>query len=629
MDTITAFRIQELEEKIQEARQAYEAGAPIVSDEVYDAWYDELRELKASSPAVTSVGAPVPDKTPWKKARHGVTMGSLNKVNTPDELRAWASKHPNQVLFNSEKLDGASLHLRYEDGKLVQGITRGDGVEGEDITRNALKMRGVPQSLPESFTGSVRAEIMLYKEEFAKIESEGYVSPRNAAAGIARRYDGKGCELLDVMSYQVMDGKSFTTEVEQFEWLMKMGFMVPGFGFCSCEGTIDTYRVYESGYRDDLPYEIDGLVVRFNDVAYQLSLGEENQNPVGAIAFKFSSISREATIERFDWQVGGTGRITPVAVFTPVKLYGATVTNASVYNVGYIRQLGLGVGAKVLVTRANDVIPRILTVVEKPASVESYPTKCPACDAPTEEQGEYIVCPNAATCPAQAVGRVKRYIKALDILEWGDVLIESLVEQGIVKNVPDLYTLTVEDLTRVERISKNVANKLLKNLWAKNPIPLEKLLGALSIPGCADSTVQIVMDAGYDTLPKMKTARVADLSKVPGLGPVKSQALADWLKNESHQVETMIAHGVKVKDRIKGNLTGKSFCFTGSMKTKRGDLEAMVQANGGVVKTSVSKGLTYLVMADANSTSSKAQAARKNGTTCLSENDFLAMVQQG
>lgn len=617
-------RIEELEEKLAGARNAYYNSRPIVPDEVYDAWVDELRGLRADSPELAVVGAtPVSE---WVKVSHGIPMGSLDKVNLPSELVEWAQKvGPKETLLVTEKLDGISIHLRYEQGALVQGITRGDGVTGEDITQNVRKMKGVLAEVP-GFSGSIRGEVVLLKSDHREHFPE-YANPRNAASGLSKRYDGAGSEHLTVIAYQVADGHSFESEKGQFEWLRNQGFQVPWFEVVALTAVEGVWVKYQEHTRDKLDYEIDGLVVRINALDKQFALGEKDGRPKGAVAFKFSPITREATITRIDWQVGGTGRITPVAVFTPVNVLGATITNASVYNIKYITDLGIGVGAKVLIARANDVIPRVMSVLVKGSSVATVPSKCPVCTSDTVMEGEYLICPNTADCSAQAAGRIKRYIAAQDILEWGDVLIEKLVESGKVKTVPDLYILKQNEIAEIDRMSPHMAEKLLGLLWAKNPIPLENLLGALSIPGCASSTIRMVMDAGYDTLDKMRAAGGSDFQRVPGLGPVKSQALTKWFEHHVDQVDRMLERGVKIKEIVKGSLTGKSFCFTGSMTRKRGDLEALVTGAGGVVKSSVGKGLTFLVIADPNSTSSKAQAARKNGTACISEEDFLGMVE--
>lgn len=362
-DEAAAVQPPSLEGRIQAARDAYYNGTPTVSDEQYDAWVDELRKLSPTSPAVTAIGAPVPDTSEWKKARHGFVMGSLDKVNTPDELAEWARTYntlpPTRgipALFVTEKLDGISIHLRYEDGKLVQAITRGDGTTGEDITRNVLLMQNVQTSIA-GFTGSIRGEVVLLKSDH-RAHFADYANPRNAASGVSKRYDGKGCEHLTVIPYQVVEGRDFTTEAEQLEWLGAQGFQLPDWSVT--HNPAEVWLRYQQGHRDALDYDIDGLVVRVNDIARQQSFGDKDGRPRAAVAFKFAPAARETTLRRIEWQVGGTGRLTPVAVFDPVNLLGAVVTNASVYNVKYIRDLGLTIGARIVVARGGDVIPKVV-----------------------------------------------------------------------------------------------------------------------------------------------------------------------------------------------------------------------------------------------------------------------------
>jgi len=373
---------------------------------------------------------------------------------------------------------------------------------------------------------------------------------------------------------------------------------------------------------------IDGLVVSIDDLMTQALLGEKDSCPVGSVAFKFAPITRETILRKIEWQVGGTGRITPVAVFEPVGLLGATVTNASLYNIQYIRDLELDVGAKIIVARANDVIPRVVSVRIGTGTVASPPDKCPVCGSDLQMEGKYLVCPNSASCPAQAVGRVQRYVKGLDIKDLGETLIERLVEDELVRTPADLYRLTVEDLAGVERMGVKSAQTVHKNLWSKNPVALDVLLGSLSIPGIASATIQMVMSAGYDTWEAIQRASEGDFGKVSGLGPVKAKSLSEWLYGPGKAlVADLLESGVKIKEKVVGRLTGQSFCFTGTMKRyKRDELEAMVEGAGGVVKDRVVKGLNYLVMSDPTSGTTKAQAAKKHGTKCISEDDFLRMV---
>jgi len=648
MTEVTEARIKELETLIKQARHTYYNPAPAynadgtqckpLTDEVYDAYVDELRELKADSPAVTAIGAPPVSE--WKKVSHGIPMGSLDKVNTPEEFTDWVIKTAAKgdakaamgiMLLVTEKLDGMSIHVEYQDGCYVRAATRGDGSIGEDISPNVARMKGIPARLPEPFTGSIRGEVILLKDDFAK-HFPDKTSVRNSAAGTAKRYDGVGCEHLTVKFYKVPEGKDFTTEAEGYEWLESMGLQTPNWYATAmipgAKTPQDIWVDYQQTKRAELNYDIDGLVIVVDNIVQQLALGEQDGNPKGAVAFKFAPITRESRLRAIEWQVGGSGRITPVAVFDPVNLVGATVTNASLYNQKYIEDLGLDIGAKIIVARANDVIPRVVSVSGSTGTVAKAPVKCPACEAPTMRDGEYVLCSDTAGCPAQLVGRIKRWIKGLDIKEWGDTIIERLVEAGLVKDVPSLYRLTRDDIAGIERMAAKSAQNLLDTLHEKNPMPLETILGSLSIPLIGSSMIERAMAKGYTTLDKLQAASLPDIMAVPDFGSVKAECLYGWLQGRGQSIMHDLAEvGLKVKERVTGGLTGKSFCFTGAMTHKRGDLEQMVKDNGGTVKSSVGKGLSFLVIADPNSTTSKAQAARKNGTRCISEDEFLSMLE--
>lgn len=613
-------RMKELETLITKAKDEYYNKEPSVSDAVYDAWVDELSDLDAVNSVVLSVGAPVVSE--WAKVRHETPMGSLNKVNTPEEMSDWIATYAGDSdCFYTEKLDGISVQVKYVDGKLAMASTRGDGHVGEDITINVAKMKGVPSTLPRKLTVTVRGEIILLKSDFAAYFPDK-ANTRNAASGTAKRYDGKGCEHLTVMFYKVM-GVDLATEEEQFKFLTGLNLLTPWWSLSSVKTPQEAWVEYQREKRDKLDYEIDGLVVRVNNLNRQFALGEKDLRPVGAVAFKFAPETRETTLRGITWQTGGTGRITPVAQFDPVLLVGAKVENASVYNVKYINDLGLDVGAKILVARANDVIPRVEAVTQGTGTVAAAPASCPTCSAPTAREGEYLVCTAPLTCPAQQIGRLNQWITNLEILEWGDVLLEKLVASGLVKSVADLYRLTVEQLADLDRMGQKSATKLVANLHAKKTLPLETFLGSLSIPSVARSTIKFVIDAGHDDLAKIRAVSLANLSKVNGLGPVKAKSLHSWLAQNGQVLDDLLTV-VTPQERVRGTLTGLSFCFTGEMVNKRGDLENMVKSKGGEVKSSVTKKLTYLVLADTSTT--KAAAAKKLNIKCLSEEEFLGLV---
>jgi DNA ligase (NAD+) len=644
MDDIS--RIDELETLLTKARNAYyNENKPIMPDDEYDRLRDELSGLQENNRAVRSIGAPVPDNSPWVKTRHHVLMGSLDKVTSMEQLTTWVrsvtpvdkdGSYQYGELFVTEKLDGISIHVVYENGRLKQAVTRGDGVIGEDIARNVALMKGVPDLLSvdgHRFTGSLRGEIIITRSDFEMFfRDDDYKNTRNAAGGVAKRLDGSGCEHLTVMFYQVVEGRDFETEAEQFEWLNSAGLLIPNWYVTAMVPGVrtphDIWCEYQQVKRDQLDYDIDGLVVRINNLARQISLGDKDGHPVGARAFKFAAIDRETVSTDVEEQTGSTGRITPVAVFKPVNLLGTTVTNASLYNWRYIAEIGFDIGATIKVARANDVIPRVISVVKGTGKTYPTPTKCRSCGATPVQEGEYWVCPNTAECPAQTSRRIRRYVQTLNVLEVGETLIDKLVAAELVRSFVDLYRLTVDSIAQIERMGPKSAQKVIDSLWSVNPVPMETLLGAMSIPGCAESTIRMVMDAGYDTFDKLRNATVAELQAVPGLGPVKASSLAGWLSAKAGLVDELDALGVKIRERQKGGLTGKSFCFTGSMPSgrKRDVLGKLVEDQGGTVKDNVSKGLTYLVVANPNSNSSKIQAARKNGTKCISEDEFNAMV---
>jgi len=625
-------RVLELEGLIKEARNDYYNSVSKVSDEVYDAWVDELSALKHDSPAVTAVGSPPVSE--WKKVAHTIPMGSLNKINSLEELTSWVmgtGEAKFAPLLVTEKLDGISIAVEYIKGSFSRALTRGDGSVGEDISVNVAKMEGVKGKLPKSFSGTLRGEIVLKKSNLIKYFPQ-YANPRNAASGISKRYDGQGCEYLTVMFYHVADGKEFVTEGDQFTWLHEGGFITPNWYVTAMTPGVrtphDLWLEYQQFKRDELDYDIDGLVVRINDLAAQLTLGETDNRPKGAVAFKFAPMTRESILQRIDWQIGGTGRITPVAIFNPVQVLGAEITNASLYNVAYIQSLGLDVGATILIARMQDVIPKVVSVRKSTGTVAKPPSVCPACGSQTQMEGEYLVCPNTFGCSAQTIGRVKRYVAGMDIKEWGEVLIEKLVSLGLVKDVSDLYCLTETQLASIDRMGKKSAEKAIKLLRDRHKVPLATLLGSLSIPLCGAVTIKMAMDAGFGTLEKLKKANIEQLIEVEGLGPVKAQALWSWLQNDSALVDRMMRLGVEIEGKIYGSLTGKSFCFTGASSRPRTELEEFVKQAGGEVKKSVGKKLTYLVMSDPNSNSTKAQAARKNGTTCISEAEFMKMLEK-
>lgn len=622
----------------------YNNSTSIISDEEYDGLKDQLRTLaKEFEPkpgsdtdekltirikdALTRVGAPPPLDGKWPKVKHEVPMGSLNKVNLPNELVEWNKKCGSaNTLLITEKLDGISVSLKYENGELVMGATRGDGEEGQDITRNVKKMKGVPHKLNDPFSGYIRGEIVLKRSDW-KAHMPDKANPRNGASGTATRLDGHQCEYLTVLAYTI-EGMDFKTEYDAFSHMVQMGFETPNYTVGTLKDANNEWQRYMDDVRDSLDYDIDGLVIRVNDRAQQFSLGEEGHRPKGAIAFKFESPKARTIITNIQCQVGDTGTITPVAEFNEVELLGVKVKRASLHNFSLVKKLGVNIGSEVLVERANDVIPYVTEVTKPSNGYFSIPKKCPACGESTIQKGEYVICPNKRECPPQVLGRLNKWIKEHGILEWGESILTKLIEAGKVEDVADLYTLTVDDITSLDRIGEKGAKKVLAELDKFRAVPLENFIGGLCIDGVATSTSRSIIEAGHDTLDKILGLSVNQLEDIPGFGAKRAQAFHEGLIDNADRIEAIIKAGVKIKERVKGTLSGKSFCFTGSMKTPRAKLQKMADDAGGTVKKSVGRGLNYLVIDDPASTTSKAQAARKLNTTLISEEEFLEMVKK-
>jgi DNA ligase (NAD+) len=619
----------------------YNNNESLVSDSEYDIAKDQLRKEGPSfipknkadeklkiqiNDALTRVGAPPPRDGKWPKVRLMVPMQSLNKVNTPEEFLAWHEKcGSNKEYVLSDKLDGLSLSLQYEKGELIQGSTRGNGEIGEDITRNAKKMKGIPNTISNGFTGFIRGEIVLKRSDW-KAHFPELANPRNGASGLAKRIDGVGAEHLSFLGYTI-ENQDFATEIEAFDYIKSLGFETPNYFTVSAEGVIDKWNEYMATIRDTLDYDIDGQVIRINDKTVQTALGDENHRPKGAIAFKFDAAKAITKVIDIVCQTGDTGVITPVAVVEPVYLMGAKIERASLHNFDNIKELGINIGATVEITRANDVIPFISKVITPCNGSFKAPETCSICGSKSIFKGVHLFCTNKETCPAMVIGRLNKWLSELNILEWGEAVLTKLIESGKVKDVGDLYLLKVSDIAELDRMGEKSAQNLITELDKFRTITLANFIGGLSIENVATSTVQTVMDAGYNDLDAFYGAAVNDLVKIKGIGDEKASSLVNGLKENRIRIQKILDAGVSIKQKTIGSLTGASFCFTGSLSMPRPKLMQMVEAAGGKCETSVKKNLTYLVMDDPNSGSSKAQAAKKLGIKILSEEEFMEMVK--
>lgn len=623
-------RVVELVQRIQEAADAYYNDQAIISDEEFDALKDELQDIDPDNPVLKQVGADS-KMTHWEKMTHKIPMGSQEKVNTIEQLEKWLSDRSNPEICFQEKIDGLSVSLNYEAGILKSSILRANGVLGENIYRNVARMENVPQKLNKAFWGAIRGEIIVSKDKWAKFFPE-MSNPRNAAAGVARRIEDGGQEHLtilayDVVAYDAISG-TFSTEYQKMQWLQEVGFTTPNAWVGSLKEIKDKYIKYEESERAQLPYEIDGFVIKINDLQIQKSWGyhggDPTGNPKGQVALKFSHEMRESTITDVSWEVGITGRITPVAWFNPVKLAGAEISKASLHNIANVKSLGIKLGSTVLISRRNDVIPFVEKVLKVGEGDVEIPTSCPQCEQELVQEGEYLQCNNAL---CRKTGNIQKWVNVVEIVGLGPKVIHQLVNRGLVSNPGDLYLLTIFSVESLERMGKRSAEKLINAIQDKKEIPAYKILAGLNIQNCGRRVFKQLL-SHYPTIDSITNLTIEEMASVPGIGPIKAKQLYDGLKNKADVLQGLFEAGIKVADSSQSSmkLSGLSFCFTGSMDTPRDKLISLVENNGGQHKSSVSKDLKYLVIADLNSTSSKAKKAKQLGIKLITEKEFLKML---
>ncbi|MFO0726827.1 MAG: NAD-dependent DNA ligase LigA [Myxococcota bacterium] len=613
----------------------------------YKGAFMALMEREPDDPVLAL--APLPEGLDWMKSRHEIPMGSLNKVNSDEELVQWAARCDEHAqanerppisarLFATEKLDGLSIEVVYAGGQVERAITRGDGEIGERITPNVVRMQGVLRKISDRRRLSVRGEIVLKKSDadaYRSFREEargslGEISLRNTAAGLARSNKPDmlpGVRFLSVYFYDVEGVEGLSSETSKIEFLERLGFTTPGKAAGDLQQILEFFKSYATKRRGELDYEIDGLVVRSDDLDSATLLGDLNNRPRAAVAFKFESEMQVTRLVDILWSTGDSGRITPIAQVEPVRLAGARVVQASLHNLANLERLGIGVGDEVLVSRRNDVIPYVEKVVVKGPNQAVAPTHCGACSAAVERDGEYLVCRNLA-CPARRIGRLRVWIRQLDLLNWGERTLERLYQEGLAREVKDLYLLSPESLMKLDGFGEITAKKLLEPLHLKKRIPLDTFIAALGVEGVAKETANLLVRAGYDSIDKIAAASLEALAEIPGLGEIKAKRVKGGLAERLDEVRALAEIGVvPVKPAEGGPLAGLSFCFSGSHSKPRKVLESSVEAGGGRVAASVTKGVDYLVLADANSTSSKAEKARKLGTKVIDEAAFDQLLQ--
>lgn len=631
---------------------------PKISDAEYDQLFRELQTLEKEHPTLADpnsvtkrVGGGV--LTQFEPRKHFSPMLSLNNVFEEEELDRWLATIPNAdtaVYCAEPKYDGLACSIYYENRVLKSAATRGDGEEGEDITENVKTIRNIPLVLPDWCPErlEVRGEVIMPIRSFMEwnLYAQGhseriFANPRNAAAGSLRQLDPKQTAKrhLMFMAYGMGVGVDDFTETvvsghnQTLKLLKEAGFSYSEVaGEFVGSGAIKSHFQYMQDIRDTLSYEIDGVVFKVDSFDTQRKLGFESRAPRWAIAYKFPAREDTTTLEGVEFQVGRTGAITPVAKLAPVRLGGVVVTSATLHNDDEIRRLGLVIGSKVLVKRAGDVIPKIVSVVSQArgAAVE-FPTRCPVCNTRLvrEEDGVVWCCPAGISCPAQTLAALTHFVSrtAMDIEGIGEKVLENLIDKGLVKHPNDLYHLKATDLLVLPRMSQNVAEKLIASIDASRKVKLNRFLFALGIKGVGESTARD-LSIHFGKLSRIRNADMADLLEVPDVGPKIAKSIVDFFKNDHNaQVVKDLVEQLevgKVESTAEGPLFGRTYVITGSFKYSRDVIAAELQARGAKVSGSVSAN-TYAVIAGENA-GSKLDKAKELGVTILGPEDLKVLI---
>ena len=665
-----ARQIEKLRKEIRHHEELYYVhDSPEISDREYDKLLEELQRLEQEYPELLTPDSPTQrvggrPAEGFAKVVHSRAMMSLDNSYNIDELRAFddrcrrlAEGRPLDYVAEL-KIDGLSLSLQYADGLLVRGVTRGDGRTGEDVTQNARTIRSVPlrfnsEAKVLDTNVEVRGEVFLPREVFEKTNAEReeageplFANPRNAAAGAIRQLDSRlvAKRKLDMFVYELFVGggrKPFATHWKALEWLQSAGFRVnPHRKVCETIDEVIDFAAEKEKLRNDLGYDIDGLVVKVNSTALQDEFGATNKAPRWAVAYKYAAQQATTKVLDIKVQVGRTGALTPVAHLEPVLLAGTTVARATLHNEDEIKRLGEKIGDWVLLEKGGDVIPKVLSVITSKRTGKEKdfvpPEKCPVCGGLISRvEGEVVAYCVAVDCRAQLMGRLIHYAsrRAMRIEGLGVSLVEQLVSENLVKDVGDLYSLTLDQVAGLERMAKKSATNLLDQIEASKSRDLSNLIYGLGLRHVGERTAGILAhEAG--SLERLTAMTVEELDAIPEIGLTVAESVRDWFADEGNRAlcDRLRAAGVKTEstrasvDSLDERFAGKQFVLTGTLSGfTRDEAKALIEARGGRVNSSVSKKTDYVVAGEA--AGSKLDKAQSLGVAVIDEDAFKQMLE--
>lgn len=654
-----AQEILELRKELNQANyEYYVKDDPTMSDYDYDHKLRRLEELEGAHPELVTPDSPtqrVGGKAleSFTQVTHRVPLESLQDVFDFDELRAFDQRvrgvEPKVSYSVEPKVDGLSVALEYQDGQFVRGATRGDGLVGEDVTENLKTVKSIPLSIPDvPGTLIVRGEVYMPKKVFHALNEERekrgealFANPRNAAAGSLRQLDPKiaAQRRLDIAVFNIQwaENENFHSHTQGINYLADKGFkVIPHVSCSTIEEAVAQVQSIGEG-RENYPFDIDGAVIKVDDLAQRQTLGSTAKFPRWAAAYKYPPEVKPSRLTDIVIQVGRTGVLTPKAVLEPVRLAGTTVTNATLHNQDFITEKDIRIGDTVLVRKAGEIIPEVLSVVmeKRPDDAVPYrfPEVCPECGAPVarDEDGAHIRC-TGAECPAQLLRNLAHFASrdAMDIEGLGIAVVENLVKAGLVKTPGDLYFLHEEDVAELERMGKKSAQNLLSAIEKSKSQDLSRLLFAFGIRQVGQKAGKILAQR-FGSLDNLQSATVEELTQVDDIGAITAQSIVDWFASpqSQHLIARLKEAGVNMQAEQKGEdqrFAGKTFVLTGTLdRFTRAEATKMIEDRGGKAAGSVSKKTTYVVAGEA--AGSKLRKAQELGVPVLTQEEFLALME--
>ena len=632
----------------------YNQDAPEIEDFEYDALMRELKALEKEFPELITTDSPTQKVGGaalklFSPVEHSVKMESLQDVFSIDELREFGEKiNTDKTAFSVEpKIDGLSVSLEYSEGKLVRGSTRGDGVTGEDVTANLLQIDSIPKTIDFMGDLEVRGEVYMPRASFLRLVERQELlgeqpakNPRNAAAGSLRQKNSaitasRGLDIF-VFNIQRISDKSFSSHIETLDFLKNLGFHVLP-SYKKCENIDDAINEVDriGNSRGNLEFDIDGAVIKADNLKYREELGSTAKYPRWAVAFKYPPEEKETVLRNIEINVGRTGALTPTAEFDPIQLAGTTVSRAVLHNEDFINEKGIGIGDTIIVRKAGEIIPEVLSVKEhaEGGKVFKMPPNCPSCGAPVHrEDGEAVIRCTNAECPAQLLRHLIHFTSrdAMDIEGLGPAVLEQLVDAGLVNNIVDLYTLEFDKVMALERIGEKSTSNLFDAIEKSKQNDLSRLITAFGIRHIGAKAAKLLSEHFLD-IDRIISASFEEYENIEGFGTVLAASATDFfsLEETKNMIEKLKALGVNTKSTkvsAGDKFAGLTFVLTGTLPTyTRTEAGEIIESLGGKVSSSVSKKTSYVLAGE--EAGSKLDKANALGVPVIDETVFNRMVE--